>query len=233
MTPTLRTRVSHQRFPWLLPVALLLAGCGKQASAPAPERVTTITTATVKQRDLPLTESAVGAETAIVSALGYDPTRVGGTSHIRLSFPQHVAAQLRIGQAVMLSNFATPDKKVRGDIREIRPALDSTTLSREVIVAVRTDRAWRPDGSVRGEVVLGVRKNALVVPEQAVVLRPAGSVIYVVADALVEERPVKTGIVRDGEFEIVAGAEPGETVAVDGAALLTKGAKVKVREPPA
>lgn len=212
---------------------LLAAACGKQAAPPPPERVTTITTASVKQRNLPITESAVGAETAIVSAMGYDPTRVGGTSHIRLSFPQHIAAQLRIGQSVTLSNFATPDQKTRGEIREIRPALDSTTLSREVIVAVRIGRNWRPEGSVRGEVVLGVRKNALVVPEQAVVLRPAGSVVYVVNGAVVEERPVKTGIARDGEIEIVTGAGPHDIVAVDGAAMLSQGAKIKIREPRA
>lgn len=226
-------RVRMPRAAWLLPLALALGACGNTAKPPAPERITTITTAAVKQRDLPVTESAVGAETAIVSALGYDPTRVGGTSHIRLSFPQHVATQLRIGQAIMLNNFATPDKKVRGEIREIRPALDSTTLSREVIVAVRAGRDWRPEGSVRGEVVLGVRKNALVVPEQAVVLRPAGSVIYVVADGTVQERPVKTGLVRDGEIEIVSGANVNDVVAVDGAAMLSEGAKVKVREPRA
>lgn len=227
-------RVPMGRLACTLPLSLLLlAGCGKQAAAPVPERITTITTAPVKQRDLPITESAVGAETAIVTALGYDPTRVAGASHIRLSFPQHVAAQLRIGQTVMLSNFATPDQKTRGEIREIRPALDSTTLSREVIVAARTGRDWRPQGSVRGEVVLGIRKNALVVPEQAVALRPAGSVIYVVVDNKVEERPVKTGVVRDGEIEIVAGAALNDVVAVDGAAMLSAGAKVKVREPRA
>ena len=227
-------RAPMKRLAWTLPLSLLLlAGCGKQTAAPVPERVTTITTAPVKQRDLPVTESAVGAETAIVTALGYDPTRVSGASHIRMSFPQHVAAQLRIGQTVTLSNFATPDQKTRGEIREIRPALDSTTLSREVIVAARGGNGWRPEGSVRGEVVLGVRKNALVVPEQAVVLRPAGSVIYVVAGTTVEERPIKTGVVRDGEIEIVSGANVNDVVAVDGAAMLSTGAKIKVREPRA
>ena len=226
-------RVPMDRLTWGLSLALLLAACGKQEAAAPPERVTTVTTAPVKQRDLPVTESAVGAETAIVSALGYDPTRVSGASHIRLSFPQHIAAQLRVGQTVLLSNFATPNQKVRSEIREIRPALDSTTLSREVIVAAHVGRDWRPEGSVRGEVVLSVRKNALVVPEQAVVLRPAGSVIYVVTDSTVAERPIKTGVVRDGEIEIVAGAKPGEIVAVDGAALLSPGAKIKILEPRA
>ena len=212
-------------------MTVLLAACGKAEDTKPPERITSITTAVVKQQDLPITETAVGAETAIISALGYDPTRLAGTAHIRLSFPQHVAQQLRRGQPVMLSNFATPEEKARGEIREIRPALDSTTLSREVIVTVPARRDWRPEGSVRGEVTLGVRKNALVVPEQAVVLRPAGSVIYLVTDSTAEERKVKTGVVRDGLIEIVAGAKVGEIVAVDGAAMLSPGAKVNVREP--
>ncbi len=226
-------RCTTNRLALMLLLPLLLSACGKQAAPPAPERLTTITTALVKQRDLPIVESAVGAETAIATALGYDPTRVSGTSHIRLSFPQHVAARLRIGQRVTLNNFATPEQTVPGQIREIRPALDSTTLSREVIVSVRTNREWRPQGSVRGEVVLGTHKNALVVPEQAVVLRPAGSVIYVVTGSFVEESPVKTGLVRDGEIEILSGAKVNETVAVDGAAMLSQGAKIKVREPRA
>ena len=165
----------------LLVGALLLAAlgaCGKQEAPKPPEKIVNATVAAVAVKDLPIAESAVGAETAIGLALDYDPTRVaGGTFYVRLPFPDHVANRLKIGQTVTLSSFSDPTKTVPGKIREIRPALDSTTLSREVIVAV--SGGWRPAGSIRGEVVLGVHKSALVVPEQAVVLRPAGSVVYV------------------------------------------------------
>jgi hypothetical protein len=40
---------------------------------------------------------------------------------------------------------------------------------------------------------------------------------------------VKTGIQREGIVEILEGVEPGWTVAVDGASLLSDGAKVGVR----
>ncbi len=208
-----------------------VVACGKQEAAKPPEKITNVTVAPMRQIDIPITEVAVGAETAIGSALGYDPTRLGAnTSYVRLPFPQHVATQLKIGQQVMLSNFSTPDKTVRGSIHEIRPALDTTTVSREVIVAVKNTRDWRPEGSVRGEAVLGIRKNALVAPEQAVVLRPAGAVVYVVQGDTVQERPVKKGVMRDGQIEIVSGLKAGETVVVDGATLLSQGAKIKVRE---
>lgn len=210
-------------------LAGLLAGCGNKEPPKPPEKITNVTVARVAQKDLLVTESAVGTETALGVALDYDPTRVSGrTYYIRLPFPEHVANRLKIGQAVTLTSFSG-DKTARGDIREIRPPLNTTTLSRDVIVAVTND-GWRPQGSIRGEVVLGTRPKALVVPEQAVVLRRAGAVVYVVAGDAVKERIVKTGVAREGAIEILEGVQAGETVAVDGAALLSDDAKIKVRE---
>jgi RND family efflux transporter MFP subunit len=218
----------------LIATALLttvLAACGKKEAPKPPEKVTPVTLAQVTVRDLPITESAVGSLTGVGAALAYDPTQVsGGTLFVRLPFPEHVATRLRIGQAVKLSGFSDGERAVHGQIREIRPALNLTTLSREVVVAVTNAAGWRPQGSIRGEVTLGVRRNALVVPEQAVVLRPAGGVVYVIDNDTARERAVKTGVVRDGVIEILEGVRHGETVAVDGAGLLSDGAKISVRE---
>jgi membrane fusion protein, multidrug efflux system len=208
---------------------LLLAACHRETPKP-PERLTPVSTSTVTTRDLPVTESAVGAETAVDIAQEFDPTRdVARRFYIRLPFPITVVRQLHIGQAITLTNY-TDGRSVAGSIRQILPALNSLTQTIEVIAEVAHPGRWRPEGSVRGEVVLGVHMAALVVPEQAVTLRPAGSVIYVLDGTLVHERKVTTGIKRDGSIEILDGAKAGETVAVDGAALLSDGAKVKVRD---
>lgn len=245
-----------------LALTLGVAACGKGEPPKPPEKLTYITASGVAQQDLAVTESAVGAETALGIALDYDPTRIPGkTFYVRLPFPEHVASRLKIGQTVTLTGFADEGRSAQGRIREIRPALNASTLSREVIVAVN-DHRWRPSGSVRGEVVLGVHQGALVVPEQAVVLRPAGNragmphpdvpmprapeaperpagggtpgtsaVVYVIEAEVARERVVKTGIARAGMVEIVQGLSGGETVAVDGAGLLTDGARIKLREP--
>jgi RND family efflux transporter MFP subunit len=211
-------------------VALALGACGRKQEAKPPERIVTVTVARVTQKDLPIVESAVGAESAIGMALDYDPTRVrAGTVYVRLPFPEHVALRLALDQTVMLSSFAQPERRTSGRIREIRPALSATTLSRDVIVAVN-DAQWRPVGSIRGEVTLGTRRGALVVPEHAIVLRPAGSVVYRLAGELAKEQPVRTGVARDGMIEILEGVRAGDTVVVDGAALLSNNAKIKVRE---
>src|SRR6185503_15838243 len=103
----------------------LFAACGKKAEVKPPEQITQVTVANSSVRNLPLTESAIGAETALGTALDYDPTRVaGGTFHVRLPFPSNIASQLRVGQTVNLTAFGDEQKTVPGIIREIRPSLN-------------------------------------------------------------------------------------------------------------
>ncbi len=213
----------------LLVFAVIAFGCGKQEEQKPPEKVVNITTAEVVTRDLPLTESAVGSETSVSQADSYDPTSVHARRFfIRLPFPQDIVRRLKIGQSVTLTNFED-GKKTIGVIREIRPALSTMTQTVEVIAEVKHPGGWRPAGSVRGEVALEIHRHRPVVPEQAMVLRPAGAVVYVISDNVAHAHPVKTGIQRDGMIEILEGMQPGWIVAVDGAALLTDGAKVNVR----
>ena len=219
------------KLPVLLALAglVLVAACGKKEADKPPEKFVNITTAVVQKNDLQVVESAVGNATSLGVAQALDPTRVRkGTFTVRLPFPEHVARQLRPGQRVKLTSFDDPDKIANATVREIRPALDSSTQTMEVIAELASGDSWYSVGSVRGEVVTGVRRGALVVPEQAVVLRPAGSVVYALDGERVKERPVQTGVLRGGELEITSGLKSGETVAVDGASLLSDGAKVRV-----
>jgi multidrug efflux pump subunit AcrA (membrane-fusion protein) len=213
----------------LLVFAVIAFGCGKKEELKPPEKVVNVTTVQVAARDLPLTESAVGSETWVSQADTYDPTRnLARTFYIRLPFPLDIVRRLKIGQAVTLTNFED-GKKTIGVIREIRPALSTMTQTVEVIAEVKHPGSWRPAGSVRGEVALEIHRNMPMVPEQAIVLRPAGAVVYVISDNVAHAHPVKTGIQREGVVEILEGMQPGWIVAVDGAALLTDGAKVNVR----
>jgi len=213
----------------LLLSAVIAAGCAKKEEQKPPEKIVNITTAKVLTRDLPLSESAVGSETWVGQAQTYDPTSdLARRFYIRLPFPIDIVRRLKIGQPVNLTNFED-NRKAVGVIREIRPALSTLTQSVEVIVEVKNPGGWRPSGSVRGEVVLDIRRNALVVPEQAVVLRPAGSVVYVPEGEVVQERKVTTGILREGEIEVLEGVKAGEAVAVDGAGLLSHGTRINVR----
>lgn len=149
-----------------------------------------------------------------------------------LPFPETVASQLRPGLTVRLTT-PTANKTVIGRIADLRPMIDSENRAIDAIVDVPNPGDWRPGASVQGVVVLGERKGALVVPEQSVVQRPAGEVIYVVRDGKTEQRVVKVGLRQNGNAEILAGVSADETVVVDGAAFLTDKTAITVRQPAA
>lgn len=154
-----------------------------------------------------------------------------GTQRLRahLPFPEGVAIRLRPGQTVRLSTPTAPDDVVVTTIKEIKPQIDSASLAVDVIADVVNQPGWYPGASVNGAVVLGEHARAVVVPEQSVVLRPAGEVVYVIEGSTARQRQVKVGLREAGLVEILEGLASGEVVAVDGAGYLTDQAAVNVQ----
>ncbi len=177
-------------------------------------------------------------EKQIVSAGDYakvgDPLfQIVGPHRLRahLPFPETAAARLASGQTVRLTTPTAPGEVVTTTVREIKPLIDSGNRAVNVIADVAGQPGWRPGASVNGVVVVGMRSGTVVVPEQSLVLRPAGEVVYVLRGEVVGQRVVRSGLREGGRVEIVDGLMAGETVAVDGAGYLTDQAAVKVQAP--
>ena len=90
--------------------------------------------------------------------------------------------------------------------------------------------SWRPGASVNGTVIIAEHPGAVTVPEQSVVRRPAGEVVYVIEQGRARQRVVRTGQRKEGRIEILEGVTVGDILAVDGAGFLTDGARVQVLE---
>lgn len=159
--------------------------------------------------------------------------RLVGRQQLRahLPFPESAGPRLKVGQTVRLSSPLVPDKVVEASISEIRPTITATSRALDVIVNFSGEGSFRGGGTVNASVVTGARDRAIMVPEQSVVLRPAGKVVYLVDDGKAAQTVVQTGIKKDGLVEIVAGLKGGETIAVDGAGFLTNGAAVALAKP--
>jgi RND family efflux transporter MFP subunit len=151
--------------------------------------------------------------------------------HAHLPFPESAAPRLRLGQPVRITSPLVPDLVVQAKIDEIRPTITATSRALDVIVKFASDGRLRGGGTVNAEVVTGRKPDAIVVPEHAVVLRPAGKVVYLVEDGKAVQRVVQTGVKQAGVVEITAGLAAGETIAVDGAGFLTNNASVAVARP--
>ncbi|HAF43736.1 MAG TPA: efflux RND transporter periplasmic adaptor subunit [Gallionellaceae bacterium] len=151
----------------------------------------------------------------------------------RLPFPETLSGLVQRGMPVQIS-VAGSDAKLNGKISEIRPMATANNRAFDAFALFDNPGNWRPGATVTATVVLEEHADAVTVPEQSVVLRPAGEVVYVVEAGVARQRVVQVGINQDGRVEITGGLQANETVVVDGAGFLTDGAKVAVNaaQPP-
>lgn len=92
-------------------------------------------------------------------------------------------------------------------------------------------RLW-PGQFVNLSITLAVRKNAVVVPSQAVQTGQQGQFVFVVRpDLAAELRPVSAGPASQGMTVIEKGLQPGEQVVIDGQVRVIPGARVEIKPP--
>ena len=180
-------------------------------------------------------------ETQIVAIGDYvkvgDPLfKLVGVQELRahLFLPEAAATRIRAGLKVVLVPPAAPGQSLEAKIDEIKPTLGVNNRMLDAIVKFRGDGTlFRGGGTVNARIVTQTLEGALMVPEQSVVLRPAGKVVYVVQEGAARQRVVETGLRQDGLQEIVKGLSAGDLVAADGAGFLTDGAAVALPKPRA
>jgi RND family efflux transporter MFP subunit len=148
----------------------------------------------------------------------------------RLPYPESLGAVLRRGLPVRLESPMAPGRVVDARVSELRPRILPGNRAIEVLVDVPNPGGWEPGASVTGRVRVLRRENAVVVPEHAVIRRPAGEVVYALEDGVARQRVVRVGLRLPGRVEIRSGLRPGTRIAADGAGFLTDGAPVEIRD---
>ena len=153
-----------------------------------------------------------------------------------LPFPELAATRIKPGQPVSMTSPLAPGKVFESRIHEIRPGIVEGSRTLDVLADIdNREGLLRGGGTVNATVRIAAKATALTVPEQSVVLRPAGKVVYVIAEVegqkRAQQKVVKAGAKRGGRVEILEGLAGGETVALDGAGFLTNNALVGIKEP--
>lgn len=204
----------------------------KQQLAGAKSRISTIAHSGAKNRVVAPTDGIV--EKQLVASgdfvrIGDPIVQIISKKLLRahLPFPESVAAKLKPGLTIKLTT-PTSSKEVISVINQLKPQVMADSRAIDVIADIRDEPDWQPGASVVGRVILGGRNAAIVVPEQSLVLRPAGEVVYVIVGDTAKQTIVKSGLAHNGGIEILQGLNGGETVAVDGAAFLTDNAKISI-----
>lgn len=152
---------------------------------------------------------------------------------VSLSIPERYYRQIITGQDVALTAEAVPGKTFRAQIGAINPVVDVNGRALQILAKLENgDLILRPGMLVKAD-ILGAPREAVTVPESAVVPQGQQATVYQVVDDKVRRLDVKTGERRDGWVEIVSGVSAGAKVVTAGAARLSEGAKVKVTQSQA
>lgn len=155
-----------------------------------------------------------------------DPMRIDFT------VPSEHLEALRPGLAVEVRADALAGRRFRGEIASVGTRVDPVTRSVPVRAGVRNPG---PPHLLRPGLLMNVElakepREAVVVPEEAIVPRGSQRAVLVVGEDLrVERRPVETGLRRPGRVEIRAGLAAGERVVTHGAARARPGQRVRVQ----
>ncbi|MDP2152794.1 MAG: efflux RND transporter periplasmic adaptor subunit [Methylotenera sp.] len=208
----------------------------KEQLVAAKARINTIRNSTGKTRIFAPTDGVV--ENKIVDTGEYvnvgDPiVQIISNKLLRayIPFPERVGTQLKAGLKLRLTT-PTSNTSVETVIRELKPLITASNRTIIAIADVKNVAGWQAGASVNASVILAERASAIMIPEQSVVLRPAGQVVYVVKDNIAYQVIVKTGFQKNGLVEITDGISVNDVVAVDGAGFLTDQAAVKIASNP-
>jgi len=159
---------------------------------------------------------------ALLEVVALDPIEV------EFSVAERDSARVQAGQPVTVSVEPYPNEKFVGAVSAVSPVIDPRTRTMRVKARIpNADGRLRPGLFARTDLGVAKRAGVVMVPEEAVLQRADGEVLFVVgADDRVKRVVVKTGMQRDGRIEIVEGVRGNETIVVRGHSALIDGARV-------
>jgi multidrug efflux system membrane fusion protein len=133
-----------------------------------------------------------------------------------------------VGQQVGFRVTGLGSKTFPAQIYHVGEVADPATRQVEVLGWVKNTGELKPGFFAEVTLAAESRRNALVVPESAVLASEKGFVSYTVLGDVAHQRQVDIGLrTGDGTVEITAGLKAGEVVVVEGSDRLTDGMPVR------
>jgi membrane fusion protein (multidrug efflux system) len=160
-------------------------------------------------------------------------TTLDDDARLKLDFavPSVFLGTLAPGVEVEARTRAFPDQLFRGTISSLDSRVDPVTRSVQVRALIDNEERLLRPGQLMTVELLRNPRQALMVPESALLHRGEAHFVFVVRagdEPLVEKRPVEIGARRPGEVEILAGLAAGEQVITHGLQKVKPGAAVEI-----
>ena len=149
---------------------------------------------------------------------------------LSLSIPERFAGEVRTGQTLLAGVKAFPKERFEGKIYYISPESDRSTRSFEVKAKIgNKDSKLRPGFFAEVALITSVKKHAMVLPEETVVLVAEKPSIFIVRKDRAVLDHIRVGRRFSGKVEVISEKlKENDTVVTAGQNNLVDGAPVKV-----
>jgi len=180
-----------------------------------------VTARKIKPGDLVTTNQA------LFHIVDLDPLRV------EVYVPERDYYRIRPGQTVLLTVDTFPGTTFHSSVERLNPVIDTASgMAKVTVVVENADRRLRPGMFARVQIVTEVRKEALLVPKEAVLLRGEQNFVFVVRDDVAREVPVEIGFQEADRVEVLKGLASEDQVVVQGQLRLQNETRVRIVSEP-
>jgi membrane fusion protein, multidrug efflux system len=162
---------------------------------------------------------------------GADVVNLESIDPLKVDFrvPEIYLAQVQAGQTLSVALDALPGRTFSGKVLAVNPLIDAAGRSVVIRALVRnTDASLRPGMFARVTLITRDEKEALVIPEQAIVPQGDEQYVFRVVDGKVVRVKVDIGQRRDAKVEVLKGLAANDVVVTAGQLKLRDGMPVTI-----
>lgn len=156
--------------------------------------------------------------------------RIVDTSRLEatLNVPERELSTLKPGLPVRLQVDALPGQSFTGEVDRVSPAVDTGSGTFRVVCSFEGGGLLQAGMFSRISIDYDQRKDALVIPRNALLEDGGEPAVFVVRDGKAQRAAIQLGYDDAGSVEVRSGLRQGDAVVVAGKAALREGSAVQV-----
>lgn len=147
---------------------------------------------------------------------------------VNVDIPEKHISKISLGQKAKIKVDAWPEEEFFGEITKISPVVDPASRSSLIeIVLDNPEGKLKPGMFAKVEIILEVKKDALVILQEAVIGKDNGASVFVIEDNKAVLKNIVLGLRQGPYYEVKEGLKKGDLVVIMGQQRIFEGALVE------
>jgi membrane fusion protein, multidrug efflux system len=148
---------------------------------------------------------------------------------IEVNLPEKYINDVHIDQPVKIMNYTLPNDTLQGIVKELSPAISSSTRTFKGVISVNNPALkLRPGMFAKADIVLDRHEGVIVIPKDVIVSNQRGKSVFVVDNGTAVEKRISIGFDNQTQAEVVTGLQANDRLVIKGFETLRNRSKVKI-----